>query len=132
MSQQNVESVRAFVRAFVVEFVPDRHVEWPTYVDPAIVWNPTEVPATLGMEAFVETMTLWVSTWEEYSVTSEGFEDMGDRVVATLDFHGRGRGSGVEIEARFYEVYTVRDGKILRMDEFTDRSEALEAAGLRE
>ncbi len=48
---------------------------------------------------------------------------MGDRVVATLHFHGRGRGSGVETDARFYEVYTVRDGKIVRMDEFTERSE---------
>jgi hypothetical protein len=49
-----------------------------------------------------------------------------------MHFHGRGRGSGVETDARFYGVYTVRDAKIVRMDEFTERSEALEAAGLRE
>jgi ketosteroid isomerase-like protein len=43
---------------------------------------------------------------------------------------GRGRGSGVEIEARFYDVYTLSDGKIVRMDQFTERSEALEVVGL--
>ena len=128
MSQENVEIVRAAVCGFVLH----EHDEWRRYVDPAIVWNPTEQGATRGIEALVETMTAWESTWDEYSVTPEGFEDMGDRVVATLDFHGRGRGSGVEIKARFYEVYTVRDGKIVRMDEFLDRSEALEAAGVRE
>jgi ketosteroid isomerase-like protein len=47
-------------------------------------------------------------------------------------FRGRGRGSGVEVEARFYEVYTVRDGRTVRWEEFSDRAEALKAAGLRE
>ena len=128
MSQENVEVVRAFVSGLLLH----EHDEWLPYVDPAFVWNPTEQGATEGIEALVETMTAWESTWDEYSVIPEGFEDLGDRVVATLHFHGRGHGSGVETEARFYEVYTLRDGKLVRMDEFLDRSEALEAAGLRE
>jgi ketosteroid isomerase-like protein len=46
---------------------------------------------------------------------------------------GRLRGdAGVEIDARFYDVYTLRDGKIVRMDQFTERSEALEAVALSE
>ena len=45
-------------------------------------------------------------------------------------FRGRGRGSGVEVDSRFYEIYTLRDGKIVRVDEFAERSEALKAAGL--
>jgi hypothetical protein len=31
-----------------------------------------------------------------------------------------------------YEVFMLRDGKVLRIDEYEDRAEALEAAGLRE
>jgi hypothetical protein len=31
-----------------------------------------------------------------------------------------------------YSVYTVRDGKVARMDEYATRAEALEAVGLRE
>ena len=40
--------------------------------------------------------------------------------------------SGVRVEQRLYEVYTLRTGRILRVDEFSDRAEALEAVGLRE
>jgi hypothetical protein len=36
----------------------------------------------------------------------------------------------VEVDARFYEVFTVRDGKIVRMDQFTEESEAREAVAL--
>lgn len=47
----------------------------------------------------------------------------------TFRLQGRGRGSGAEIDARFYDVYTLRDGRIVRMDQFTKHSEALEAVG---
>jgi ketosteroid isomerase-like protein len=45
---------------------------------------------------------------------------------------GRGQGSGIEIDGRYFNVLTVRNGKIVRKVEFTQRSDALEAAGLRE
>ena len=38
---------------------------------------------------------------------------------------------GIEVDARLYDVFTLRDGKIVRMDQFTEQSEALEAVGLR-
>ena len=60
-------------------------------------------------------------------VVPREFVDAGDRVVVATLIRGRGRGSGVEVEARFYNVYTVRGGKVVRMDEFTTRTEALEA-----
>jgi ketosteroid isomerase-like protein len=53
-------------------------------------------------------------------------------VLVIARHRGRGRGSGAEVETLFYEVYTLRAGKIVRVDEFTKRAEALEAAGLRE
>ena len=53
-------------------------------------------------------------------------------MVVTARHRGRGRESGVAVDARFYEVYTLRDGKIVRVDEFVERAEALEAAGLSE
>jgi ketosteroid isomerase-like protein len=52
---------------------------------------------------------------------------MGDRVLATVRLRARGRGSGVEIDALFYDLYTLDGGKIVRMDQFTQRSEALAA-----
>ena len=65
-------------------------------------------------------------------MTAEEFLDAGDRVLVTAYFRGRGRGSGIDIDTCFYEVYTLRDGRVVRVDEFTKRADALEAAGLRE
>jgi hypothetical protein len=45
----------------------------------------------------------------------------------------RGRGSGVEVEMQLFAVWTLREGKVLRLTGgYRDRAEALEAAGLRE
>jgi ketosteroid isomerase-like protein len=42
----------------------------------------------------------------------------------------RGRGSGVPVDQRVFSVLTVRDGKVARIDDHTERADALEAAGL--
>ena len=74
----------------------------------------------------------WSSAFEELRVTFEEIIDAGDQVVVVAHHKGRGRGSGINVDARFYEVYTLREGKVSRVDEYTERAEALEAAGLRE
>ena len=43
-----------------------------------------------------------------------------------------GRGSGVEVEMEYWQVWLFRDGKAARWEEYLDRQEALEAAGLKE
>jgi ketosteroid isomerase-like protein len=121
MSQENVEIVRRFLNVEVDEAMP--------YADPDIVWNPIEELPTQGHDAVRASLAHWKAEWDDYKVMPEEFVDMGDRVVVTVRLRGRGRGSGVEIDARFYDVYTLRDGKIVRMDQFTERSEALEAVG---
>ncbi len=120
MSRENVEIVRRFLSAGVDEALPD--------ADPGIVWNPIEELPSQGHDAVRASLAHWKAEWDDYRLMAEEFVDMGDRVVVTVRLGGRGRGSGVEIAARFYDVYTLRDGKIVRMDQFTERSEALEAA----
>jgi ketosteroid isomerase-like protein len=57
----------------------------------------------------------------------------GDAEVAILaHLYGRGRGSGVEVEMRNWQLFTVRDGLIVRYRLFAKREQALEAAGLQE
>ena len=124
MSQENVEIVRRFLRADVDEALTD--------ADPSIVWNPIEELPTQGHDAVRASLARWKAEWDDYKVMPEEFVDMGDHVVVTVRLRGRGRGSGVEIDARFYDVYMLRDGKIVRMDQFKARSEALEAVGLRQ
>lgn len=43
---------------------------------------------------------------------------------------GRGRFSGVDADWQLAIVYTIRDGRILRGEDYFDRAEALEAVGL--
>jgi ketosteroid isomerase-like protein len=124
MSHENVEIVRRFL---VVDFD-----EALMYVDPDIVWNPVEESSAQGHEAVRASTARWKSEWDDYELTPEEFADAGDHVVATVRFRARGRGSGIEVDARLYDVFTLRHGKIVRMDQFTERSEALEAVGLRE
>jgi len=121
MSQENVEIVRRFLSGDVDAALP--------YADPGIVWNPIEELPTQGHEAVRASLAHWKAEWDDYRVVPEEFVDMGDHVVVTVRLGGRGRGSGVEIDARFYDLYTLRDGKIVRMDQFSERSEALEAVG---
>jgi ketosteroid isomerase-like protein len=125
MSQENVEIVRRFL-------VVDDFDEALRCVDPDIVWNPVEESATQGHDAVRASTARWKSEWDDYELIPEEFADAGDRVVATVRFRARGRGSGIEVDGRLYDVFTLRDGKIVRMDQFTEQSEALEAVGLRE
>ena len=119
MSQENVEIVRRFLALDVDEAL--------TYAHPGIVWNPIEESPTQGHDAVRASLARWKGEWDDYMLMPEEFVDRGDHVVATVRLRGRGRGSGVDVDARFYDVYTLRDGKIVRMDQFSERSEALEA-----
>jgi ketosteroid isomerase-like protein len=51
-------------------------------------------------------------------------------LVAQLEGQVVGKTSGAQVVWSFHQVVTIRDGKAVRFEWFTDRAEALEAAGL--
>jgi ketosteroid isomerase-like protein len=53
-----------------------------------------------------------------------------ERVAVLLRVIGRGPSSGIQVDYRFVPVFTVRDGRVVRIDRYDDWAEALEAAGL--
>ena len=65
-------------------------------------------------------------------MTSEAIIDAVDHLIQAIIFRGRGRGSGIEVEDRFFQVYTLNDGKTVPWEEFSDRAQALQAVGLSE
>jgi ketosteroid isomerase-like protein len=119
MSQESVEIVRRFLEGDVDEAL--------ALADPDIVWNPIEELPSQGHAALRASFARWTAEWDDYEVLPEEFDDRGEHVVVTVRIRARGRGSGAEVEARFYDLYTVRDGKIVRMEQFTERDQALEA-----
>ena len=58
--------------------------------------------------------------------------DLGERIVANGRLHAQGRSSGAEVESPIAWLVGFRAGKIVRMRDFLDLQNALEAAGLTE
>jgi len=56
----------------------------------------------------------------------------GDRIFAWVRFVGHGAGSGIPIDMELAHVWTLRTGRAAWVEEFFDRREGLEAAGLSE
>jgi ketosteroid isomerase-like protein len=68
-------------------------------------------------------------SFDELAFEAEEFHEAGDEVVVFVRMRGRGKGSGVEVEADIAHLWTLRDGKGVRV-RVLDRDSALEAAGL--
>jgi hypothetical protein len=56
----------------------------------------------------------------------------GDEVLVEATEVGRGAISGAEVRSTHYELLRIRDGMIVRIREYYDEGNALEAAGLSE
>jgi ketosteroid isomerase-like protein len=132
MSQENVEIVRGAFAEF------ERGNFWiPEIFDPSIriVWLPGPFGGdveTVGLEGMSRMMKDWMESWEQVTTVAEQVIDAGDQVVVVAEWRGRGKRSGVFTKWRYGSVYTLRDGKVISIDSFTDPAEALEAVGLSE
>ena len=56
--------------------------------------------------------------------------DAGDQVVAVVHERATGRGSGLEVDQHLAQVLTIQDGRVVRIESFTDRADAVKALGL--
>jgi ketosteroid isomerase-like protein len=128
MSQENVEVVRKFYE----DILRGDHVAALASLAPDVIFTVSQEGPVRGREAVRAMWERWEADWEEARPVAEEFIDAGDEVCVTVHEWGRGRGSGIEIDARFFNLVTVRSGKIVRKVEYAERSKALEAAGLRE
>jgi ketosteroid isomerase-like protein len=50
----------------------------------------------------------------------EECRDLGDEVLVLATQRGRGKGSGVEVEARYAMLYGIRDGEIVSFTLYPD------------
>jgi ketosteroid isomerase-like protein len=132
MSEENVEVIRQAVEAF------DRgdRAAWLATLDedyeiaPAGDWP--DARAIRGIEAGWNFYRDIAQTLNLGSAHVQFVDAGGDKVLGHQRQEGRGQRSGADVEVDYWRVITFREGKILRDEWFTDRAEALEAAGLRE
>ena len=108
------------------------------YVDPDWEWRPAQkFPGTdavyRGKEGIRRFWSTFREPWESIRIELEKVEDLGDgRVLALMTFHGKGRGSGVDVTTEYANVVTIRDGLWVYAVGYSDWESALEAAGQRE
>jgi uncharacterized protein len=131
MSQENVEAVRRQHEHFrrtaeVLREIYDPDAEWiAAREDP-------DAAIHRGLEAIRGYFAQWTEMFEVIDFRTEELIEAGDKVFARFRFSGKGATSGVPVETEQAQVWTFRDGKVVRVEEYFDRNEALEAAGLRE
>jgi ketosteroid isomerase-like protein len=83
-----------------------------------------------GVDGVRQWMRDLYAAWEHMSIDVEELIDAGDRVVAVIRVHGRGRVSGIEMEYSPAGVWTFRDGRIVKVVWFERREDAVAAAGV--
>jgi ketosteroid isomerase-like protein len=134
MSHENVEIIRAHYASFSRLAERDEiHSHVLGYFDQNCEYRPVEeIDAIRGHEALIEWIERWLEPWSSYGEQVKEVIDGGEIMIAAVSMSGRGRTSGVEIRQRFFHVFEMREGRILRMREYLDRNSALEAAGLSE
>jgi ketosteroid isomerase-like protein len=104
-------------------------------LDEDVVWDasPFGIPdmgVYRGHAGVREFWRRWLGPWEEWEFSPEEFIDAGDSVVVVMRQRARGKGSGAEVEQRHAQVWTFRDGKVVRHAQYPDRETALRAAGV--
>jgi ketosteroid isomerase-like protein len=134
MSQENVEIVKRIYSEwergnfFALPELFDASLR-ATWIDPLLARQ----SETLGLGETTRNMRDWLDTYDGMSAKAEAFHDAGEgRVVVIAMWSGRGKASGVEMAERLGTVFTVSGGRVTRLVQHRDPSEALEAAGLRE
>jgi ketosteroid isomerase-like protein len=128
MSQENVERARLGIEHFL------RTGELPQeYLDPEFEIHEHDVPdaATYrGRDGFLQWVAHWAEAWTSFAYEPEEFIDAGDKVVVVIRITARGRASGVSVERLDGMVLTPRDDRLVRVDYYGSRAEALNAVGL--
>ena len=69
--------------------------------------------------------------WEDFRVELDDYREVDDeRVLALINFRGRGKTSGLEIATKGAALFQLRDGKVSRIVHYWNRDRALADLGL--
>ncbi len=134
MSQENLELVRSILAFWergdmsLSKWAERAHPE----IEITVVGGP-EPSSHRGLGDATPDIDAFLSLWDDYRVEAEEYRELDDeRVLVLTHQSGRGRGSGVTIEARRASLFHIRDGKVTRRVNYWDRDRALADLGVEE
>jgi ketosteroid isomerase-like protein len=90
------------------------------------VLNPATYHGAEGMLRFLAEID---ELWASMDIDVERVIERGDEVLAVLMVTLTGRGSGVEMESRIAQRWTLREGRLLRMKLYGDADAAVAEFG---
>jgi ketosteroid isomerase-like protein len=131
MSRENVELVRRLAGHW-------SRMDWDgmvEFLDPDVELHGTvggveEGGITRGLSEILREFDKVEEMWDDHRIEIEKLIDAGDQVVVFQREYQRGKTSGAEVVADTAVLVDVRDDRVVRLQGFMDRSDALEAAGL--
>ena len=133
MSHENVETVRGMYEAFGRGDIP--HVLGQ--MEQSIEWNEAEnfIYADrnpyVGPQAILEGVFARLGTeWESFAVTPEEWLDAGNRVVVLGTYSGTNKATGKRVRAQFAHIWSVKEGRVVRFQQYTDTKQFAEAVTL--
>jgi ketosteroid isomerase-like protein len=129
MSRENVELARRSLGAFN----ESGFAGIESTLDRAVVFDQSRSPfPDAGVYRGIDEVRQWFAgltdAFGEFHYEIERTQDLGEQVAALLRVRGRGPSSGIDVSYSFVALFTVRGGKVVRMDRFSEWEEALEAA----
>jgi ketosteroid isomerase-like protein len=117
------------VREMLVDYIRgDYEAAMPAFAQDVEVV--TSLERFHGPSGVVEEARRWEEMWLDYRFEVKDLVAAGDKVVLLYHQVGTSKESGIEVEERAGWVYTLRQGKITRVEMFQDRETALRAAGV--
>jgi ketosteroid isomerase-like protein len=129
MSEENAEIVRRAYETDGIEPLMD-------YLGPEIEWTTTgaflEAATYRGHDEVRRYLGSMEDEFDDLRNEPQELIDAGEEVVSCSRVSGRGKRSGAVVELTLWTVALVRDGRIVRLRNYTTKAEALEAAGLSE
>ena|ERR1700730_3013940 len=130
MSRENVELVRTGVEAWISGDVAAAFAMWDEKIEWIAPPEDPDQPIVVGSAAAAEAMAQWMSTWDAYRYEPGELIDAGENVIQA----GRQvmAARGAEVSSVIFFVWTIRDGRAVRLRMFYRREQALEAVGLRD
>jgi ketosteroid isomerase-like protein len=88
----------------------------------------TTVEAYRGPEAVLEWLDEGDDAFDDFAVELLDVEEVAGHVVVSMRQGGRGKASGAEVYNRFTHVWTLRDGRAIRLQSFANRDDAVRYA----
>jgi ketosteroid isomerase-like protein len=132
MSRENVETLRAvyarWERGDLTASLPLFDKSLTLAIDAGIPDGGTYE----GLDGVREYMSRFLDPWESLTIAGESFKEVGDTVLVEVRQSGTGRGSGAPVETRYFQVWTFRVDKVIRLEVIMSEERALEAVGLSE